>query len=221
MKVMQLRLVALVFVFCLVGGIATYGTDAFAHGGNGIDRAIPINFHDMDVTVEVQMNPYDMTVGNFDNAYMTIAFLEETEEGDILFDHTTYRVTIYKHDKILAREIFYAEQGKVTIDLRPDDSCNIQLEKPWECAEYYAVRHGITGGLYTYGESNPVIQGAIFTEGGLYRVNVEVAGAGSIYSLEDDNPLVFDLYLSIAQEHTFWLDILTGQVYDKPKHLRT
>ena len=64
----------------------------------------------------------------------------------------------------------------------------------------------ISGGLYTLGENNPVIEGPIFTTGGLYHIKVSVISADSIRSnfLE---PLVFDLYVTIAQEFTFYITV--------------
>ena len=126
---------------------------------------------------------------------------------------------IFKGEKLLARNLFYAEDGKVTIDIRPNENCSIEEELPWKCTTYYGTKHGITGGLYTFGQSNPVIDGAIFTEGGLYHMNIKVIGAGSVHSSLLD-PLQFDLYITIAQEQTFWVDLETGETFDKPKHLR-
>lgn len=184
--------------------IPIFTTDVFGHGNPGVDRAPVIDFDNRNVTVEARMNPSDMTVGDFSNAYMTIVFLDDdTQEA---FKQSTYKVDIYKQDKLLARNQFYAEEGKVTIDIRPNDRCSIEEEEPWKCTKYYGTEHSVTGGLYTFGQSNPVIHGPVFTEGGLYHINVEIIGAGSIHSslLE---PLSFDLYVTIAQEFTFYITV--------------
>lgn len=207
----------IIIIIVIAIAISTPSMAVFGHGNPGVDRAPAVDYDKKNVTVEVRMSPSDMTVGDFSNAFMTIAFLDnDTEE---LFKQSTYRVEIFKQDKLLARNLFYAEDGKVTIDIRPNDKCSIDEEKPWKCTKYYGTTHDITGGLYAHGQSNPVIDGPIFTKGGLYHIIVEVVGAGSIYSNLLD-PLSFDLYVVIAQEQTFWIDIETGAVYDKPKHLR-
>lgn len=192
-------------------------TDAFGHGGLGIDRAPAIDYENRNVTVEVRMSPSDMTVGDFSNAFMTIAFLDD--DTNELYKQTTYRVSIYKGDKLLANKMFYAENGKVTIDIRPDDKCSIEEIEPWRCTQYLGTVHPLSlEALYTLGENNPVIKGPIFTRGGMYHINVEVIGVGLAADLLD--PLIFDVYIAIAQEQTFWIDMETGMVYDKPKHLR-
>lgn len=207
----------IIIIIVIAFVISAQSMNVFGHGPNGVDRAPAIDYDNKNVTVEVRMSPSDMTVGDFSNAFLTIAFLDDDTEE--LFKQSTYKVDIFKKDKLLARNLFYAEDGKVTIDIRPNDKCSIDEEKPWRCAIYYGTIHGVTGGLYTFGQSNPVIDGSIFTKGGLYHINVEVIGAGSIHSTLL-KPLSFDLYVSIAQEQTFWLDLETGKVYDKPKHLR-
>ena len=176
--------------------------DVFGHGGNGVDRAPGIDFENRNATVEVRMSPSDMTVGDFSNTFMQVTFLDE-DTGES-FNQVTYAVDVYKKDELLARHNFYAEDGTVTIDIRPNDNCDESLV--WKCSKYYGTEHPIAGGLYTIGESNPVIDGPIFVKGGLYHINVEVIGAGSVRSNLLDPP-EFDVYVSIAQEQTFYIEV--------------
>lgn len=180
-------------------------TDAFGHGNPGIDRAPSIDFDNKSVTVEARMSPSDMTVDDFSNAFMTLSFLDD--DTDELFTQTTYKVDVFKKGKLLARNMFYAEDGKVTIDIRPNANCSVMEEKPWQCTKYFGTEHPISAGaLYTFGQSNPVIDGPVFTKGGLYHINVEVIGAGSVRS-NLLSPLEFDLYVTIAQEQVFYIDV--------------
>lgn len=181
-------------------------TSVFGHDGiPGMDRAPPIGFENKNVTVEIRMSPADMTEGDFSNAFMSIAFLDDDTET--LIPQTTYKVDIFKKDKLLARNMFYAEDGKVTIDIRPNDDCSIREEKPWKCTEYYGTEHPIAvGALYTLGKNNPVIGGPIFTGGGLYHMDVEVISAGSVRSNLSE-PLEFDLYVTIVQEQVFYITV--------------
>ena len=214
--------------------------DVFGHGGPE-DRAPEINFDNRDVTVKAKMKPADMIVGDFSNAFMQIQFVEVFElnsdkkiedmtcidqiEGylckyDVPIKHTTYAIEIWKEQKLLARNNFYSEPGVMTIDVRPDDKCSISEQNPWKCTRYYGTEHPlVVGALYTLGQNNPVIYGPIFTEGGLYNIKVKIIGAESPRS-NLAVPLEFDLFVSIAQEQMFWLDLETGQIYDRPKHLR-
>ena len=200
----------------------------FGHGGEAKDRATSINFENRNVTVEAQMNPADMSIGNFSNAFMKITFFDEDTEK--AFRQVTYKLDVFKNGELLARKSFYAENGSIVIDIRPNDSCNDDLL--WKCSKYYGTVNPIAGALYTLGQNNPVIEGPIFTRGGLYHINIEVIGAGSIRN----NllvPLVFDLYMSIAQEQHFtfehhertvpisvktYFDDVTDLKYSEPKN---
>ena len=176
--------------------------DVFGHGNPGVDRAPPMDFDNRNVTVEVKMNPSDMTVGDFSNALMALKFIDDDTEE--IFEQVTYAVDVYKKGELLARKNFYGEEGLLTIDIRPNDACNESLL--WKCTKYYGTVHPISGGLYTFGENNPVIEGPIFTNGGLYHIKVSVISADSVRSNFLD-PLVFDLYVAIAQEFTFYITV--------------
>ena len=193
----------LILCFFTVFVIPTIGIDVFGHGGNpGFDRASPIDFENRNVTVEARMNPSDMTLGDFSNAFMKITFLNESTRQP--FKQVLYAIDIYKNEELLARNNFYAENGTVTIDIRPNDVCADSVI--WKCSKYYGTEHPIAGGLYTFGQNNPVIDGPIFVKGGLYHIKVSVLGADSVRS-NLLNPLEFDLYVTIAQEYTFYIDV--------------
>ena len=230
-------IVGIVVVLSLV---PVFATDVFGHGG-GRDRAPEINYENRDVTVIAKMNPSDMTVGDFSNAFMEVKFVEVFKTNsdkkienqtcvyqlvdylckyDVPIKQTTFTIEVLKDQKLLARNNFYTEDGVMTIDIRPNDKCDAEEETPWKCTKYFGTEHPlVVESLYAFGQNNPVIDGPIFTEGGLYEIKVKVIGAESPRSNFKD-PLEFDLYVSIAQEQTFWIDLVTGNVFDKPKHLR-
>ena len=133
---------------------------------------------------------------------MKITFLDEDTQQS--FRQVTYAIDIYKKGELLARNSFYAENGTVTIDIRPNDVCGDTVA--WKCSKYYGTEHPIAGALYTFGQNNPVIEGPIFVKGGLYHIEVSVLGADSVRS-NLLTPLKFDLYVSIAQEHIFYIDV--------------
>ncbi len=188
-----------VFALCLIPVIAI---DVFGHGNPGVDRAPAIDFENRNVTVEARMSPSDMTVGDFSNAFLSLKFIDDDTEE--IFKQVTYAVEIYKKGELLARKNFYAEEGHLTVDIRPNSSCGeIQL---WKCVKYYGSVHPIAGALYTLGENNPVIEGPIFSSGGLYNIKASVIGADSVRSNLLD-PLEFDLYVTIAQEYVFYITV--------------
>lgn len=195
------KYVFLFFLFIIIS-FSLFHSEVFGHGNPGIDRAPPMDFENRNVTVEAKMNPSDMTVGDFSNAFMKITFLD-VDTGKA-FKQATYSIDVYKKGELLARNNFYAENGTTTIDIRPNSDCD---KTPiWKCTKYYGIEHPIAGALYTFGQDNPVIDGPIFTKGGLYHIKVSVIGADSVRS-NLLHPLEFDLYVTIAQEQVFYITV--------------
>ncbi|MFQ5440291.1 MAG: hypothetical protein ACE5DL_02405 [Nitrosopumilaceae archaeon] len=85
-----------------------------AHGLGG-DQAPPISFGGMDVTVFTQLTPSDITVGEIDKANMGIRFFDTLTDENL--DAVTYRVEIWSGQELLARELFYDQQGQLDVEI--------------------------------------------------------------------------------------------------------
>jgi len=177
--------------------IPLFSDDVFGHG-LGADQAPPISFAGMQVTVSTMMSPSDITVGQVDRANLQIRFFDQGTNTNL--ESVTYRVQIFQAGELLAREIFYDKEGELNIQIRPQDQCFDP--EPWRCTIYQGAREGISGGLYAYGSGVPVIQGPIFTKGGLYNISVVIEGATSPKTLVAE-PLEFDTFVSVAQDQYF------------------
>jgi len=177
--------------------IPLFSDDVFGHG-LGADQAPPIDFAGMLVTVSTIMDPSDITVGEVDRANLQIRFFDQGTDTNL--ESVTYRVQIFQAGELLAREIFYDKDGELNVQIRPQDQCF--EPEPWRCTIYQGAREAISGGLYAQGSGVPVIQGPIFTKGGLYNISVVIEGATSPKTLVAE-PLVFDTFVSIAQEQYF------------------
>ena len=182
---------------------------AFGHHPQRGVQALPTIFEDMEVTVRIDPTPYPLEVGNVDTVNLKIRFF------DILTDSTvekvTYRIEIWKAEQLLARNLFYDDDGILYIEVRPDGDCDVA--ELWRCTSYEGSEHPIApGALYVYGiECNdgnidvcarPAITGPIFDRGGLYdiRINVESATGPKILLPEI---LSYHTSVSVAQEHDF------------------
>jgi len=183
-------LVALTFV-------PLFNDDVFGHG-LGADQAPPIDFAGMLVTVSTMMTPSDITVGEVDRANLQIRFFDQGTDTNL--ESVTYRVQIFQAGELLAREIFYDKDGELNIQIRPQDQCF--EPQPWRCTIYQGARDPISGGLHERGSGVPVIQGPIFTKGGLYNISVVIEGATSPKTLVAE-PLEFDTFVSVAQDQYF------------------
>jgi len=177
--------------------IPLFNDDVFGHG-LGADQAPPISFAGMQVTVSTMMNPSDFTVGKVDRANLQIRFFDQSTDTNL--ESVTYRVEVYQAGELLAREYFYDKDGELNVQIRPKGGCF--EPEPWRCTIYYGDREPISGGLQGRGTEVPVIQGPIFTKGGLYNIQVIIDGATSPKTLLAE-PLEFDTFVSVAQEHFF------------------
>jgi hypothetical protein len=177
--------------------IPLFNDDVFGHG-LGADQAPPISFAGMQVTVSTMMSPSDFTVGKVDRANLQIRFFDQSTDTNL--ESVTYRVEIFQSGELLAREYFYDKDGELNVQIRPKGGCF--EPDPWRCTIYYGDREPISGGLQSRGTSVPVIQGPIFTKGGLYNIQVIIEGATSPKTLVAE-PLEFSTFVSVAQDQFF------------------
>jgi len=121
--------------------------NAFGHGLGG-DQAKPISFGDMEVTVRTQLSPSDITVGEIDSANMQIRFFDTLTDKNL--DKVTYRIEVWQNDELLARNLFYDNDGRLDIKLKPKSGCNeINLH---ECTIYGGSEHASApGALFVQG----------------------------------------------------------------------
>ena len=176
--------------------------EAYGHGG-GFDVAPPIDFDGKNVTVSTEMNPVDMTVGEVDQANMKIRFFDADDDENL--KKVTYRVEVWRNEDLLARHLFFDEDGMLDVKIRPVLDCG--EAELWKCTRYYGVEHPIIkDALYDLG-GIPVIAGPIFDKGGLYNIRVDIEGATSERTLVT-NALRYETFVSIAQEQFF--DIQTA-----------
>ena len=181
---------------------------AFGHGLGG-DQAEPISFEGMNVTVRTDITPYDLAVGSIDDVNLKIRFF------DLLTDNTlekvTYRVEVWKTEDLLARNLFYDDDGILYVEVRVDGDCDAaELHK---CTDYGGSEHvSAPGALYVFGTecnddnvdicARPTITGPVFDKGGLYYIKIEVEGASGP-KVQVANTLAYDTFVSIAQEQNF------------------
>jgi len=204
----------LLLLLILIGIFSTpvFVDDVFGHGGGG-DVAPPVSFQGKDVTVSTTFDPKDITVG-VDKATISLRFFDATTNENI--NYVTYQVELWKGDDLLARTLFYDEDGDLLIDVKPVSDCSeIDL---WKCTKYFGQIHPIAGGYYTFGTNNPQIKGPIFVQGGLYYLKVEIVGATSPQTLLA-TPLFFELFVSIAEEFNF--EIPKAQAESIPVVIKT
>ena len=184
--------------------------DAFAHGLGG-DQAEPLTFGDMEVTVRTEIDPSDITVGDVDTANMQIRFFDTLTDKNL--DKVTYRVEVWQSGELLARNLFYDEDGRLDIKINPTLGCNEALLE--KCTIYGGSEHvSAPGALYVFGAdctddnldicARPTLTGPIFVKGGLYQIRVDIEAATSPRTVLA-NLLSYDTFVSVAQEQNFFI----------------
>ena len=195
-------------IVCIALCMVIFTPLAFGHGLGG-DQAEPVTFGDMEVTVRTDLSPSDITAGDLTSADMQIRFFDTLTNQTL--PQVTYRVEIYQAGALLARNLFYDNDGVLNVEIRPRGNC-IELEK-WKCTTYYGSEHiSAPGALYAEGSQRPVITGPIFEKGGLYNIRIDIEGATSPKALVGD-VLSYDTFVSVAQDQFFTIQDANADEY--------
>ena len=207
----KLSLVIILIVFFT---IPIFTTDVFGHGLGG-DQAPPISFEGMEVTVSTMLDPSDITVGEVDSANIQVRFFDTLTDENL--EKVTFRVEVWRSGDLLARNLFFDDDGTLDIEIRPEFGCT--EPEPWQCTTYFGSEHASApGALYVQGQGRPLIKGPIFDKGGLYNIRVDIEGASGPRTLLAQ-VLRFDTFVSVAQEQNFVIQ--TAQAQPVPVIVKT
>ena len=140
---------------------------------------------------------------------------------DTLTDETlekvTYRIEVWRSGDLLARNLFFDDDGLLNIEIRPVLDCT--EAELWKCTTYGGSEHvSAPGALYVFGDGRPTITGPIFDKGGLYNIRVDIEGATSPKTIVAQ-PLRYDTFVSVAQEQPF--SIQTASAEEVPVVVKT
>ncbi len=207
-------------LFITIIGVFTISAvlpDAFGHGF-GSDQAEPLTFGDMEVTVRTQLNPSDITVGEIDSANMQIRFFDTLTDENL--DKVTYRIEVWQSGELLARNLFYDDDGRLDVKLKPKSGCDEIYLK--DCTTYFGSEHvSAPGALYAQGAActddnldicgRTTIQGPIFVKGGLYQITIDIEAATSPRIVLAER-LSYDTFVSVAQEQDFFFQTANAEV---------
>jgi hypothetical protein len=197
---------ALIIAIIGIFSIPAFAPTAFGHGLGG-DQAEPLTFGDMEVTVRTDLTPSDITVGDVDDVNMKIRFFDTLT--DTTLEKVTYRIEVWQSGDLLARNLFFDDDGVLNIQIKPKENCNeVDL---WRCTIYGGSEHvSAPGALYVQGEGRPSMTGPIFVEGGLYNIRVDIEGATSPRTVVA-TLLSYDTFVSIAQEQDFLIQTANAE----------
>lgn len=202
---MNWRTTALVAAAALAAVAAV--PDSLGHGLGG-DVAPPLDLGGRDVTVSTQLTPSDLSAQDIAEAAMAVRFYDVDTNED--FDRVTYRIEIWRGGDLIARNLFFDQDGRLDVTLRPKPGCD--EADLWKCTRYYGSEHPLApGALYAQGQDNVVIHGPIFDQGGLYNVKVDITAATSARTILHD-PLRYDTFVSVADVIPFTIRTAEAEV---------
>ena len=170
--------------------------------------APPVDFAGMSVTVGTRLTHYDITAEEPSPVNMAVRLFDLNTDQTL--EKVTCRISIWRDGGLLARQLFYAADGKLDIEIRPVADCDsVDL---WRCAKYFGSEHPDSpGAQYAQGNQDLVIQGPIFDRGGLYNIHVDVGVAASSEA-PLTSPLSFDTFASVAQEQPFAIQTASAEI---------
>ena len=211
------RLTLFLVAVSILAASAAALPNAFAHSPGG-DQAEPLSFGDMNVTVRIDLTPYDLTLGDIDEMNMKIRFFDV--DTDLTLDQVTYRVEIWKSEELLVRNLFYDNDGRLDVEIRPSSNCN--ENELWRCIIYGGSEHpDVPGALYVFGAdctdknldicARPTITGPVFIQGGLYNIRIDVESATSPKILLSER-LSYDTFVSIVKNQDFLIQTASAEV---------
>ncbi len=163
----------------------------------------------MEVTVRTDITPSDLAVGSIDDVNLKIRFFDLLTDNTL--DQVTYRVEVWKTGDLLARNLFYDDDGILYVEVRPESDCDAAELN--QCTNYGGSEHASApGALYVFGTecnddnvdicARPTITGPVFDKGGLYNIKIDIEGASGP-KVQVAERLTYDTFVSIAQEQDF------------------
>jgi len=161
----------------------------------------------MEVTVRTDLTPSDITVGEVDDVNMKVRFFDTLTDNTL--EKVTYRIEIWQSGDLLARNLFYDDDGILNVKIKPQSGCTeIDL---WRCTIYGGSEHvSAPGALYVQGEGRPSMTGPIFVQGGLYNIRIDIEAATSPRTVLA-SLLSYDTFVSIAQEQNFLIQTASAE----------
>ena len=109
-----------ILLVVIAGTLAIFAAHPTALGHNGwVGNHTPnISYEDMEVAVHVDVTPYDLTVGGVDEVNLKIRLFDLLTDNT--FEQVTYRVEVWRAGDLLARNLFYDDDGILYVRVLPD-----------------------------------------------------------------------------------------------------
>lgn len=174
------------------------------HGGSA---APPVSFGGKDVTISAVLDPVDFNPAKDSSAKLNVRFFDS--KTNINIERVTYRVQIFSGETLLAAQMFYDNDGELTVKVQPKSGC--AEKEVWRCTKFEGNKDPIVpSALESSSTSTPIMKGPVFDKPGQYTVKVAIIGATNPKTQTAED-IEFETNINIASQQTLSLATLTGK----------
>lgn len=178
-----LRLLILLFAFALVNMIYYPLPQAFSHGFSS-EMLPPAGIGERDASLMTEINPPILTADRQEDAYFHVRLLDANSEEN--FEYVSYFITARKDGEVLMHDLFYSEEGPLTIRIQPSEGeVNVFGSKDPFLDAWISQTGEIT------------IRGPLLLEGGLYQFVIEIFSIDHLRGILEE-PVSFESWLSVG-----------------------
>lgn len=144
---------------------------AFGHG-LGLDTIPSIVVNDQEISVTVEIPSYDDAASQ---RQVTITATDkQTGEG---VDNVTYLIGLYREERLIFRNYFFADDGIVSVNVRSTDDPTVQID---------GMQNPVLDAWYGTPERPLEITGPVFESSGLYTFEIEIRTINNPTNIVED-----------------------------------
>ncbi|MGI0010629.1 MAG: peptidase, partial [Nitrosopumilaceae archaeon] len=171
---------------------------AFGHGF-GTETLPPVTIGDRNASLTITVNP--PTFDPKDNEHEILVNLSDSKSGSLI-EHVTYLIELSKDNKRIFQYMFHDDLGNLYMKIKSINSENIQV---------YGKKEAVLGGWMKQDDSNPLIlEGPIFTDGGLYKFHIEIVAVDSDTKLLDER-VMLNAAISLGEKTIYDVSLPNGK----------
>ncbi|MGI0003354.1 MAG: peptidase, partial [Nitrosopumilaceae archaeon] len=171
---------------------------AFGHGF-GSETLPPVTIGNRNASLTITVNP--PTFDPKDIEHEIVVNLSDSKSSAVI-EHVTYLIELSKDDSRIFRYMFHDELGNLYMKIRSVDSEKIKI---------YGTQDNVLQAWMKKDDSNPlVLEGPIFTTGGLYKFHIEIVTVDSDTKLLDER-VMLNAAISLGEKTIYDVSLPNGK----------
>ncbi len=186
------------FVFLLTTMVYDPIPQAFSHGFS-MEMLPPTGIGERDASLMTEINPPILTDESPEDTYFHVRLFDADTEED--FEHVSYFITARKDDRVLMHDLFYSEEGPLTIRIQPTEG---------EVSVFGARDPFLDAWVGQGGEIT--IRGPLLLDGGLYQFVIDIFSIDHVRGILEDS-VSFESWLSVGSVYDQQTEA-NGQTHD-------